>query len=283
MSKNNTTVLYHASCLDGFAASYVAWLKFGDTADYIPVNYGNPPPDVTGKRVYILDFSYPREVLVAMDKIAESITVLDHHKSAQEDLIGLPYAIFDMKKSGCGLAWQYFNPKEPLPRFLELIQDRDLWRFEFDDTKAFNAALWAFVPRDHVAWSQRLPGLYQRWPGDGNDRIRVLTQRGQDLLKVFDAEVAELTKRQHKMALDKACCYTIACNANTKYASELGNALAKQSGGMAAIYSYDGYRQEWQFSLRSVGDFDVSAIAKVYGGGGHRNAAGFAVKRLEDL
>jgi nanoRNase/pAp phosphatase (c-di-AMP/oligoRNAs hydrolase) len=31
------------------------------------------------------------------------------------------------------------------------------------------------------------------------------------------------------------------------------------------------------FSLRSVGDFDVSAIAKIYGGGGHKNAAGFTV------
>ena len=30
-------------------------------------------------------------------------------------------------------------------------------------------------------------------------------------------------------------------------------------------------------SLRSVGDYDVSAIAKTFGGGGHRNAAGFEV------
>jgi phosphoesterase RecJ-like protein len=27
-------------------------------------------------------------------------------------------------------------------------------------------------------------------------------------------------------------------------------------------------------SLRSVGDFDVSKLAKEYGGGGHKNAAG---------
>ena len=30
-----------------------------------------------------------------------------------------------------------------------------------------------------------------------------------------------------------------------------------------------------RFSLQSVGDFDVSAIAKKYGGGGHLNSAGF--------
>lgn len=31
------------------------------------------------------------------------------------------------------------------------------------------------------------------------------------------------------------------------------------------------------YSLRSLGDFDVSAVARMFGGGGHRNAAGFVV------
>lgn len=31
----------------------------------------------------------------------------------------------------------------------------------------------------------------------------------------------------------------------------------------------------WRFSLRSKGDLDVGAIARAFGGGGHRNAAGF--------
>jgi oligoribonuclease NrnB/cAMP/cGMP phosphodiesterase (DHH superfamily) len=31
------------------------------------------------------------------------------------------------------------------------------------------------------------------------------------------------------------------------------------------------------YSLRSRGDFDVSVIAKAFGGGGHKNAAGFSV------
>lgn len=34
---------------------------------------------------------------------------------------------------------------------------------------------------------------------------------------------------------------------------------------------------KFQYSLRSRGDFDVSAIAKKFGGGGHKNAAGFNV------
>ena len=36
-----------------------------------------------------------------------------------------------------------------------------------------------------------------------------------------------------------------------------------------------------QFSLRSNGDIDVSAIAKIYNGGGHKNAAGFQMTLAE--
>ncbi len=60
--------------------------------------------------------------------------------------------------------------------------------------------------------------------------------------------------------------------------SEAGALLAERSrkeGGapMAVVWYFDGKR--YKVSLRSVGDFDVSAIAKSFGGGGHRNAAAF--------
>lgn len=40
---------------------------------------------------------------------------------------------------------------------------------------------------------------------------------------------------------------------------------------------------EFQYSLRSRGDFDVSELAKKYGGGGHKNAAGFEQKEMLKL
>lgn len=39
---------------------------------------------------------------------------------------------------------------------------------------------------------------------------------------------------------------------------------------------------KFQFSLRSRGDIDVSEIAKKFGGGGHKNAAGFQLKTLPE-
>ena len=66
MSDKKIIIIYHSNCLDGFGSAYIAWKQFGEDADYIPAHYGNSPPDVKDKKVYIVDFSYPREVLLKM-------------------------------------------------------------------------------------------------------------------------------------------------------------------------------------------------------------------------
>lgn len=275
-------VLYHANCLDGFGAAYAAWRKFGDLADYLPVNYGEAPPDVKGKDVYILDFSYKRDVLLSMDWVVSSLVVIDHHKTAAEDLTGLPFARFDMSKSGCVLAWEYFHGGAPVPLLLLNIQDRDLWKFEMRDTKAACEALRNTVPFDFSAWDP-----FCRF----NDVCRFsseyadLVARGKMLLDVFDNDIQNLLPFQHSVSLFGSL--GLACNASPKYASELGNKLAERSGTFGLVYFYAGPTNkapgEWRFSIRSIGDFDVSAIAKRFGGGGHKNAAGFSVLRLEDV
>jgi oligoribonuclease NrnB/cAMP/cGMP phosphodiesterase (DHH superfamily) len=262
-ANKNILVLYHANCLDGFGAAYAAWVKFGDSAEYIPVQYGISPPIVTGRDVYILDFSYKRAVLEEMKASAKSLLVLDHHKSAQEDLDGLDYAIFDMSRSGAIMAWEYFH-SYPCPVGLELIQDRDLWLFKHDNTKAFTAALRAFIPMEFESWSFNL----------GELGANELADRGRDLLQVFNQDIEGFAKNSHKITLSGI--EGLACNVPPKYSSELGNVLAKESGTFGATYCFDGASNLWLYSLRSIEDFDVSKIALEFGGGGHKNAAGFS-------
>ena len=121
-----TYVLYHANCDDGFGAAWAARKKLGDAAVYVPVKYGDPlPPTVTGERVYVVDFSYPRDVLETLADRCK-VVVLDHHKTAQEDLADLPFAEFDMERSGAGMTWDYFFPGQPRPPLIDHIEDRDL-------------------------------------------------------------------------------------------------------------------------------------------------------------
>src|SRR6478736_8978193 len=91
--------IYHSPCYDGFTAAWVVRQAFPD-AKFIGANYGDEPPDVRGKEVIVVDFSYPRDVLERMHEQAKSLLVLDHHKSAEKALEGLYYAKFDMSRSG---------------------------------------------------------------------------------------------------------------------------------------------------------------------------------------
>ena len=62
------TVIYHADCIDGFGSAYAAWAHFGDDACYRPLHHGEAwkMSDIAGHDVFILDFSFPPEVLESM-------------------------------------------------------------------------------------------------------------------------------------------------------------------------------------------------------------------------
>ena len=254
-------VLYHANCDDGFGAAYAAWCKFGDQARYIPVQYGQPMPRVEGAdRVYILDFSYPRAELVALDSIC-SLRVLDHHKTAQEDLDGLDFATFDMDKSGAVLAWEHFHPAISIPRLLEYVQDRDLWRkaMPYSD--------------EHTAWRRSYPHDFDTWTSlEGRTRGKQWIAEGQAILR---SEQKQIEARVSQAVETEVGGYTILAANETQHFSEVAGELAQNSFypfGACYFIRGDGLKQ---WSLRSIGEFDVSEVAKLYGGGGHRNAAGF--------
>lgn len=78
-------IIYHANCTDGFGAAFCAWLKFGDEAEYIPMNYGEQSEfDVVNREVYILDFSFPKEVMEHIFEYAERVIWLDHHATSKQ-------------------------------------------------------------------------------------------------------------------------------------------------------------------------------------------------------
>ena len=62
----NPLILFHASCTDGYTAAWVANRYFDGACELQDVRYDSDPPDVTGRTVYILDFSYKRGVLQEM-------------------------------------------------------------------------------------------------------------------------------------------------------------------------------------------------------------------------
>src|SRR5688572_27366216 len=116
MSHKQIAVLYHGGCPDGFGGAYAAWKKFGDTADYIPVQYGKPVPNhLEGNDVYFVDFCYPNEIMQPIIASAHSVTVLDHHLGNKANVESMPTFVFDETRSGATIAWSYFHPDTPVP------------------------------------------------------------------------------------------------------------------------------------------------------------------------
>lgn len=265
-----TFVLYHSNCPDGFGAAWAAWMALGDTASYQPVSYGKPLPELPdGARVYIVDFSFPRDVLIALAARCD-LTVLDHHATAQEALQGLPFATFDMQKSGAVLTWEHFHA-EPVPEILLYVQDRDLWQWQMPASKAINAGLWRGRERDFQVWKS-IAHLWNRGVTTAKERL----QSSGDAIAFSDCRMVDsLCRHPHWM---RVLCYTVPAVNSPLLQSEIGHELLQiyPDAPFAVIYMTleDG---TLAYSLRArIDDFDVSVVAKEFGGGGHKAAAGFS-------
>jgi len=148
----NPLVIYHGhQCPDGFAAALAAWLYYEGRAEFLGLDHGDVKsiddlPALDGRAVYILDFSFAEPLLRAIDARAAKLVLLDHHQSAARKLSefvsqsGVVH--FDMSKSGARLAWEFFQPQQPLPDLVRYVEDRDIWVWQYPESAGFLAALW---------------------------------------------------------------------------------------------------------------------------------------------
>ncbi len=255
--------IYHGNCADGFTGAWVIRKALGDI-EFHPGVYNNPAPNVEGKDVVLVDFSYSFDVMKEIVAAASSVLVLDHHKTAQENLSSLKGAevVFDMNRSGCRIAWDYYFPNQQPPKTLLHVEDRDLWLFNLPNTREVQSCIFSYE-YDFENWDMLMSANPIALTVDGEAIERKHLKDVRELIAItktrmciggYDVPVANLP-------------YTLA--------SDACNMMAENELFAASYYiRNDG---KLVFSLRSKDNFDVSAIAKQFGGGGHKNAAGFTV------
>jgi oligoribonuclease NrnB/cAMP/cGMP phosphodiesterase (DHH superfamily) len=257
-------VLYHADCTDGMGAAYAAWKLLGSKAEYIPCHHGEPPPDVVGKNVACLDFAFPNAVTKQMINDSDSFIVIDHHKSAMIDLHDVSNAIFDLKHSGAILAWEFFHPGKEPPKFLSYIEDRDLWKWELPYSKEFSASF-DMVPFDFDE--------FDKFCDDSVFDSAI--KRGSYILAYSKTVIKKICdKAVRRQFEDKE---VLIVN-SSHWMSEIGNRLSADCD-FAVVWYFEHSTRKTIVSLRSFHDtVDVSEVAKKFGGGGHKKAAGFQLK-----
>lgn len=280
-----TLCIYHSNCADGFTAAWAVREALGSDVEFIPASHQTPPPDVSGADVVIVDFSYKRDVLGDMAQQARSILILDHHKTAEADLSGIarprPWADhlheatyaeeggyiaaeFDMGRSGAQMAWDYFH-NGARPMLVEYVADRDLWTWRLQRSREISAVI-----ASHDMTFDQWHDFAARMQADAD--LGRMADEGEAILRKHDKDVAAVLSLTTRTMVIGGHKVPVA-NAPYSMASDAAGTLA-EGNKFAAVY-FDGPEGR-AFSLRSRGDgADVSEIAKMYGGGGHRNASGF--------
>jgi uncharacterized protein len=263
-------VLYHANCSDGFGAAWAAWKVLGDNAVYVPVQYDQPyPPEIDRGMVeslYILDFSYPLETMQRLMRQVNRMVVIDHHATAEEalDLFGDGPAevIFSQAHSGAYLAWQYFHGQNPVPILLRFVEDRDTWAWRLLWSNEINAAIRSY------------PMTFSEWDCLAEVRnIDSLAPEGEAILR---AQAQQVESHVKSARLARIGGYEVPVVNATVLMSEIGEALCEkfpEQPFSGTFFVRDDGLKVW--SLRSRNGFDVGAVAKSLGGGGHAAAAGF--------
>ena len=265
-------MIYHADCTDGFGAAYSAWKQLGNRAEYHACKHGTKPPDVKGKNVVILDFSFSNATTKKMISEAAGLLVIDHHKSAMVELHDITNTHFDMTKSGAMLAWEFFHPGKEPPKFIQYIQDRDLWKWELPYSREF-AAAFDMVPFEFEE--------FEKFEDDSvfDDAVK----RGSYILAYSKTVVKKVCEKASSKKMGGKDVLVV--NAS-HWMSEIGARLAPDCD-FAMIWFWDHDAQVTKVSLRAFHDtVDVSEIAKKFGGGGHKKASGFQLpknKHVEDL
>lgn len=285
--------IYHGGCADGFTAAWAVWRALGEI-DFHPGLYGEAPPDVTGRDVIMVDFSYKRPVIDAMAATCRTMLILDHHKTAEGDLAGIerpyvenmgwedyldsvhnafhqldrdpraPFAVFDMERSGAQIAWDFFHPQEKRPDLVDYVADRDLWRFDMPFSREVSA--WVY------SWDME----FERWDHLARELLgtdySAVVNGGAAILRQHDRNVASLIRATRREMVIGGIAVPTA-NVPHFMASDAGHVMGEDQPFAATYYDRPGARV---FSLRSrEGGADVAAIAAQYGGGGHCHAAGF--------
>ena len=257
--------IYHGNCADGFTAAWVV-KKVHPDCNFHAGFYRDPPPDVKDSIVYIVDFSYSREIMESIVRDAARVIHIDHHETAIRAMEGYIDSKFESfyspenTESGAMLCWKYFFPNVDVPDIIKHVDDRDRWKFKLDGTREIAANMFSYEY------------TFENWDMLMDQELETQIQDGTAIQRRMVKDIKELSNVVVRRV--NIAGYNVPCaNVPYQFGSDMCSFLAK--GEPFAAYFYDKPTHR-EFGLRSTpGGVNVAEIAEIFGGGGHATASGF--------
>lgn len=290
-------VVYHANCTDGMMAGYITHKALSEQGYHVhtmAADYSTESNDLVWENaflllpdiMYIVDYSLPPSLMqeFARELPDTSFCTLDHHKTAFENYspgevltehtaVSLEVEVgcmvhLCMYKSGAGMVWDHFYPGLDMPSSVRFVQDRDLWIYKYGNLTRYFHQVLKEVPKNISDYKIVFDAC------EDSAKLDKMLEIGKEAYREYRAEVEDLAETGFGIKLDgkKGLAAVIK---DGSYASDVGNELAKLSGTFGCTLILDEDTGMITHSIRSIAPYEVDRIAKVYGGGGHAQAAGF--------
>src|SRR3989344_2504218 len=251
--------IYHKDCLDGTTAAAILLKQF-------PTVLLRP-----------LSHRYTEEDLGAIVEETDSTTI--DHIGAEERLraLGTQHEhftfVFNNDRSGASLTWIYFHGEKNIPKIILYVEDSDIWRFSFGDETRFAVSyLYGFSGKP-----EELLALLER----GDSATAYVLERGKMIWEYRDSLTKILIESVTPVNIKVGEHAVPMHNTPEFLRSDVGHILSKKLGKTVATFIIDNHTVRLHF--RGENEYSPSALdlAKILGGGGHRNAAGAAVSLKE--
>ncbi len=262
---------YYHDDLDGRCAAAIV-LRAEGGGRFVAADYRKPIPLLpvaTGETVVVVDYLPAPESMESLRRHADRLIWIDHHASslANDEYGGLEGRRED-GRAACELTWEFFYPQQPVPRAVSLTADRDVWTWRYgEETASFYEGM-RLLPHHPEA------PVWRKLLANNRSTMETILRDGRVCRRYQLAVATEfIEKYGFETTLDGYRCY--AANLNLFGSEVFGERFDRYA--ICVCFVYDGNRYNVTLYSKHA---DVLPIAERYGGGGHRQAAGFSCDRL---
>lgn len=292
------TLLLHHNDLDGYTAGILAMLAY-PRAEARPMNYAKGGTPLEQKdfeeydTVVVVDYSLPGELMLWLMENRNLIWI-DHHYSAicQSRKMGYDRAEglrCPPEEFICGaeLAWKYFHPQLPIPRFLRLVGDYDTFRNS--QSQAFQQEVLPFFYASQLEMDNLLPRRFSE-PGFPLKSVEDFQQEERCEEWIRKGKVIQAYNQDYYTRIGKEFSFVrnlwglrvLCLNCPGHGSLNIKPSFRPLEHDAMLQFAFNG--SGWSYGLYTdtflKPQVDCSAIAKEFGGGGHRGAAGFSTPVL---
>lgn len=275
------------------------------TITFLGWNYGDAIPDLSKyDKVIMCDMSFPMEEMqVLLDRFKVDFIWIDHHVSAIdinkevstyvrtagfEGLMAIN-GIRDTNFAACELTWKYFFPDENTPEIVRLLGMYDSFRHKGTNEELrvleFQYGARACISGYEDAHRYLKDSLEIPDVRDRENVVKVLHLKGKAIYAYLCTEARQVYKTGFKIYLYEPVGLKEDGLNHTRRKFICINRERFNPVNFDIDYHADGYdgcacfyyaNGVFNFSLYNDNNkVDCSAIARQYGGGGHKGAAGF--------